>query len=372
MYLYIHIPFCSKRCDYCDFVAFENTNMQNEYVEALIKEINILKEEYPTTLKTVYIGGGTPSLLSLNNMDKIILAISKNFGMPLEEFTMELNPEDVSFEKFKSIKEMGINRLSMGVQSFNDDVLQTLGRIGSYSDSLNSYNILRKIGFKNISLDLIHGIPNQSMQDLEMSVSEMLRLKPEHVSIYSLIVSKGTKLYSKIRRGTMSPLDDDIIADQFDFIIDEFAKNGYNRYEISNFALENFESIHNSSYWNMSDTLGVGIASVYKIGSNRYENTSSFRRYLEYIKKSRLPYDRKISLSEVDKFNEKIMMGFRLKKGFKISDFNNMFNIDFLDFYSSTINKYMNLDMLKISEDYIHLTNAGMNVANSIICDFMK
>lgn len=371
MYLYVHIPFCSKRCDYCDFVAFENQNMQDEYVNTMLKEIKILSSEYPAKLKSLYLGGGTPSLLSIENLYKIINSIYKEFSVPSEEITMELNPEDVDFEKFSAIKTLGVNRLSMGVQSFSDEVLETLGRVGSYDDSLNSYRILREIGYENINLDLIYGVPNSSFSDVERSVDELISLKPEHISTYSLIVSRGTKLYSKVRKGELKLADDDRIADEFDLIVNKLKENGYDRYEISNFSLPKFQSIHNNAYWQTHNTLGLGIASVYKINSFRYENTYSYRKYIEYINKGKLAFDRKIKINITDAINEKIMLGFRLAIGISILEFKSEFGFDILSKYSKQIEKYRKLNMLKIENGRIFLTNAGMNVSNTIICDFL-
>lgn len=371
MYLYIHIPYCTKKCNYCDFVTFGDVSGKDEYVDLLVREIKLLSLVHPCKLKTLYLGGGTPSLLSEKNIFDIFHAVTKHFNLPSEEVTIELNPEDCSLEKLKFLKKIGFNRVSIGIQSFDDEVLRFIGREGSRELSMRACETIVEAGFDNFSMDLIYGIPNQSMKSLADSIECMLKYSPTHISTYSLMINKGTKLYSQWKNAEFTDLKEDEIADQFDYIVETLKKYDYNRYEISNFSKPSYEARHNSAYWDMKDTLGAGISAVYTSSAKRYENTYSYKNYKKMIFSGQLPIGNTYDLSPDDRLKERIMMGFRLARGIEIEEINRNYGIDFLQRYSKQIHKFEKLKLLKVNDGRVFLNNKGMNVSNSIICDFI-
>ena len=327
--IYIHIPFCSKKCEYCDFCTFIRMEKEyRKYTDYLIKEIRM----YPKIkYDTIYFGGGTPSLLPTEMINEILneLDWSEN-----AEITLELNPTDMTFEKLKKFRKIGINRLSIGIQSFQDHVLKFIGRQHSSKDAVNIYKMARKAGFLNITVDLMFGIPNQSIEDLQRDLNILQELKPENVSIYSLIWEEGTVFWSKLQKGILSEIDQDLEALMYEKIIDFFEKNGYCQYEISNFAriddkdveiyeMANFEDLkklqknagrHNLKYWQNQKFIGVGMSAASYFDNNRYSNIRTFEKYYNLIDEKNLPIDENTVeiVDEVESEKLKKMLGLRL------------------------------------------------------------
>lgn len=327
--IYIHIPFCDKKCEYCDFCTFVRMEKEyRKYTNYLIKEIRM----YPKIkYDTIYFGGGTPSLLPVEMISEILneLDWSEN-----AEITLELNPTDMTFEKLKKFREIGINRLSIGIQSFQDHVLKFIGRQHSSEDAINVYKMARKAGFCNITVDLMFGIPNQTIEDLQRDLDILKELKPENVSIYSLIWEEGTVFWSKLQKGILSEIDQDLEALMYEKIIDFFTKNGYCQYEISNFAridgkdikigkirkFEDFKKLqknagrHNLKYWRNQKFIGVGMSSASYFGDNRHSNERTFKKYYNLIDDARLPIDENTIeiVDEVESKKLKKMLGLRL------------------------------------------------------------
>ena len=255
--LYLHIPFCEKKCEYCDFCTFVNMSREYEkYTEALVKELKMYPEyEYDT----VYFGGGTPSLLPVELLSYIMENIKyRKDG----EITLELNPNDMSFEKLKELRKMGINRLSIGIQSFQDYVLKFIGRLHSGENAIKVFWDAREAGFDNISIDLMFGIPNQSLEDLKKDLETILLLSPENISIYSLIWEEGTVFWSKLQKGILSEMDQDLEAEMYEEIIDFLQRNGYIHYEISNFSKKGMGGVHNLKYWRNKEFIGAGLSAA--------------------------------------------------------------------------------------------------------------
>ena len=327
--IYIHIPFCSKKCEYCDFCTFIRMEKEyRKYTDYLIKEIRM----YPKIkYDTIYFGGGTPSLLPTEMINEILneLDWSEN-----AEITLELNPTDMTFEKLKKFRKIGINRLSIGIQSFQDHVLKFIGRQHSSKDAVNIYKMARKAGFLNITVDLMFGIPNQSIEDLQRDLNILQELKPENVSIYSLIWEEGTVFWSKLQKGILSEIDQDLEALMYEKIIDFFEKNGYCQYEISNFAridgkdveiyeMTNCEDLkklqknagrHNLKYWQNQKFVGVGMSAASYFDNNRYSNIRTFEKYYNLIDEKNLPIDKNTIeiVDEVESEKLKKMLGLRL------------------------------------------------------------
>ena len=324
--IYIHIPFCDKKCEYCDFCTFVKMEKEyRKYTDYLIKEIRM----YPKIkYDTIYFGGGTPSLLPVEMISEILdeLDWSEN-----AEITLELNPTDVTFEKLKKLNKIGINRLSIGIQSFQDHVLKFIGRQHSSEDAINVYKMAREAGFSNITVDLMFGIPNQGLEDLQRDLDTLRELKPENVSIYSLIWEEGTVFWSKLQKGILSEIDQDLEAEMYEEIIDFFEKNGYCQYEISNFAriddedkdVEIFEDLrklqknagrHNLKYWRNQKFIGVGMSAASYFGDNRHSNVRTFKKYYNLIDDGKLPIDENTVeiVDETESEKLKKMLGLRL------------------------------------------------------------
>ena len=330
--IYIHIPFCDKKCEYCDFCTFVRMEKEyRKYVDYLIREIRM----YPKfKYDTIYFGGGTPSLLPVGMIKEIMDELDWTGNA---EITLELNPTDMTLEKLKEIREIGINRLSIGIQSFQNHVLDFIGRQHSSDDAVNVYKMARKAGFNNITVDLMFGIPNQSIEDLQKDLNILKELKPENVSIYSLIWEEGTVFWSKLQKGILSEIDQDVEAQMYEMIIEFFNENGYCHYEISNFAridenlwknqisesIEDFEIIkkrqknggrHNLKYWRNKKFIGVGMSAAAYYGENRHSNVRTFNRYYKFLDNKELPIDEN-TIEIVDKIeSEKLirMLGLRL------------------------------------------------------------
>ena len=380
--IYIHIPFCDKKCEYCDFCTFVRMEKEyKKYTDYLIKEIRM----YPKIkYDTIYFGGGTPSLLPVAMISEILdeLDWSEN-----AEITLELNPTDVTFEKLKKLNKIGINRLSIGIQSFQDHVLKFIGRQHSSEDAINVYKMARKAGFSNITADLMFGIPNQSLEDLQRDLDILRELKPENVSIYSLIWEEGTVFWSKLQKGILSEIDQDLEAEMYEEIIDFFEKNGYCQYEISNFAriydkdvevykVKNFEDLkklqknagkHNLKYWRNKEFVGVGMSAAGYFDGERHSNVRTFRKYYASIDKDEFPVDEN-SIEIVDK-EEKIklerMLGLRLiQEGIEY-------------FEDERVEKLLKdglIEKVKFEKGIdtrIRLTKKGMLLANNVFIEFV-
>jgi len=305
--LYIHIPFCLKKCAYCDFHSFENKlDEQEKYVDYLIKELSL----YPKyEFDTIYFGGGTPSILESDLIFKILnkLKLKKN-----AEITLELNPATADYKKLKELKEIGINRLSIGVQSFNNKTLDLLGRRHNVEKAKEIYFLAREIGFNNISLDLMFAVPNQSLTDLEKDLNEIIKLNPEHISIYSLIWEEDTIFWELKEKGVLSPCDNDLEASMFELIISILENNSYIHYEISNFAKKNYESRHNKKYWENKEYLALGLGASFYYDTYRGKNVLSFEEYYNKINLGEKPILEKEKI--LDSLIYKNILGLRLLK----------------------------------------------------------
>jgi len=256
--LYVHIPFCVRKCHYCDFNSFESESETiDSYLDSLGKEIDTLANQH--TFTTIYIGGGTPTVLSVNQLRRLLHQLYSHALSPgVQEYTIEANPGTLTVDKVRLLKEYGIDRISLGVQSFRDEQLKFLGRIHSGIEAKNTFELLRNEGFKNINIDLIFGCPGQSLEDWEKDMQSAVTMNPEHISAYSLTYEEGTSLVERMENGMFRRLDEDIELEMYRSAMDFFQRNGYNHYEISNFARHGYECSHNQVYWNNNEYIGVG------------------------------------------------------------------------------------------------------------------
>ena len=354
--LYIHIPFCVRKCNYCDFLSFSSDkDMRKKYVDYLIKEIKL----YPKyTYNTVYFGGGTPSLLEYEDIKRILDEINISSDA---EVTIEINPKTVDFDFLKSIREIGINRLSIGIQTFNNNILKILGRLHDSNEAIKTCKNARNAGFNNISLDLMFSLPNQTLEEVNQDLNQLFSLKPEHFSIYSLIWEEGTPFFKQLEQGILKITDNDLEADMYEHIISKARQHGYEHYEISNFCLPNFEAKHNSKYWENKEYLGIGLGASGYIGNLRYKNQMQFSKYYDNIDNGILPILEKEFLNKKDIEEYSYMLGLRLlKKGIHPGD--------------EYISKCLELEkkgFLEKQDGAFILSKKGIMFANDVLTEFL-
>ena len=372
--IYIHIPFCKKKCKYCDFISFScYAEKENEYVDSLLKEIEnyeLIEKE----VSTIYIGGGTPSIIDSKNIIKILEKIRLKFNVKSDaEITIEINPGTITKEKLKDYKSAGINRLSIGLQSTNNDILNLIGRIHTYEEFEKNYNLAKEVGFTNINVDLMLALPNQSMDILIDSLLKVINLNPNHISLYSLILEEGTELEKMIESGEYKLCDEDLERKMYHKTKSILEKNGYVHYEISNFAKKGYESKHNLSCWNQEEYIGFGLAAHSYYNKKRFSNIESIEEYISNINKGE--YDKNIVVHESQdkpsEMREFMMIGLRKIDGVKISDFERKFRINPLFYFRFEISKLTDEDLIEVDLDFIKLTKKGLDLANLVFEEFV-
>ena len=369
--IYVHIPFCKRKCAYCDFISFSGkARLIEKYVEALKREINkckIGKEDY--MVKTIYFGGGTPSFIESKYIVEILEAIKEKFNISKNaEITIEINPGTVTEEKLKDYYEVGINRISFGLQSTNSQLLKLVGRIHSYSSFLEGYNLAKKTGFKNINVDLMIGLPVQTLKDVQKDLSRIIELNPEHVSVYSLIVEEGTRIEEKIKNKELYLPSEKLERKMYWEVKKKLEEAGYIHYEISNFAKAGYESKHNLSCWNQEEYLGFGLAAHSYFNNVRYSNTDDFEEYFDWPENSKIIHERQ---TDEDKQKEFMLLGLRKIEGVAISDFKNKFIENPIYLYRETLNKLVTQGLIEVDIDSIKLTNRGIDLANLVWEEFV-
>ena len=367
--LYIHIPFCKVKCVYCDFYSITKKEEQIPlFTECLLKEIDSYKDYTGKwTFDTIFFGGGTPSLLPAKYLEQILQKLHDTFNTSkVKEITLEANPGEASLEHLKDVRKLGVNRLSMGFQSFDDKILKVLGRLHKSKDCFKTFKNARKAGFDNINTDMIFNIPDLSVKNWKKDLNKLLELKPEHISAYSLTVEPSTKLFNLVKNGRLLMPLERIDIEQYLLTEDMLSKHGYNHYEISNYALKNKECKHNLHYWNLSPYLSFGPSAHSYNLSERWWNYRSLDKYIDKISQNILPVEGKEKLDYRDKYNELILNGLRLSKGVSIQNAKNHFNGKFNDYIQSIQNKW---DCLKVDEDTIKITKNGSLFVDEISSD---
>lgn len=373
--IYIHIPFCKRKCAYCDFVSFSNKqNLVKEYVETLKKEINkceLDREEY--LVETIYFGGGTPSYIESKHIIDILEVIKSKFKVLKDaEITIEVNPGTVTEEKLNDYYKSGINRLSIGLQSVDDKLLKTIGRIHSFSDFLETYRIAKEAGFTNINVDLMIGLPTQNLSDVKIAIEKTVKLSPNHISVYSLIIEEGTPIEEKINKKELFLPSEVLERKMYWTVKEELEKNGYIHYEISNFAKPGYESKHNLACWNQEEYIGVGLAAHSYINNTRYSNTEDIEKYIENIRCDKGNYKTIHEMqSREDKMKEYMLLALRKIEGVRISEFKKMFVDNPIYLYREELNKLVTQELIEIEDDNIKLTNKGIDLANLVWEEFV-
>ena len=403
--IYIHIPFCQHKCDYCDFVSFSNKQEFIEnYVEAVKKEINhyfkdkTLLETY--TVTTIYIGGGTPSYIDSKYIFEIMEILENNLKDNMVDFedmeiTIEVNPGTVNKEKLEQYRKAKINRLSIGLQSTNNDILNQIGRIHTFEQFVETYRMAKEVGFDNVNVDLMIGLPNQTIEDMKKSLKEVIQLNPTHISVYSLIVEEGTVMAHKIENHQLQEMDEELERNMYWYVKNTLELNGYIHYEISNFAKEGKKSKHNLNCWGQKEYIGIGLAAHSYLNYVRYTNTSKMEQYItrmnrlngQIVKdilelsndKEKTNIEENIEtvyeIEEVqdleDRKKEYMLLGLRKIEGVQISKFKEKYIDNPIFLYRKELEKLVEEKLVMIDGDYIRLTNKGLDLANLVWEEFV-
>ncbi|MGO3732967.1 MAG: radical SAM family heme chaperone HemW [Vagococcus sp.] len=371
---YIHIPFCEHICFYCDFnKVFIEGQPVDEYIDALIKEIRLTKKKYPSNqTETIYIGGGTPTSLSANQLDRLLEGIRKE--LPFndgDEFTVEANPGDLTLDKLNVLKNYGVNRLSMGVQSFDDRLLKKIGRKHSAQDVFDTMSIVEQADFQNVSIDLIFALPNQTMESFEDTLDKALALDLPHYSLYSLILENKTMFYNWARQGRLHLPGIDTEGDMFERAIERMTKAGKKQYEVSNFAEPGKESKHNIVYWNNDHYYGLGAGASGYLGDKRYKNHGPIQHYLEPLRHDDLPTIQIENLTKENQMEEEMFLGLRKIEGVSVSHFESKFNHSFQSVYGDIVAQLVHDGLVKQTNDRVALTEQGLILGNDVFEKFL-
>ena len=376
--IYIHIPFCKKKCSYCDFISFSNKDRKIEdYIKSLKKEID--KFDFSKyNVNTIYLGGGTPSYIKEKYIKEILdllkskLTTNKTLWKDIE-ITIEVNPGTVTKEKLETYKEVGVNRLSIGLQSTNNNLLKQIGRIHKYEDFLDTYNMTKEVGFDNINVDLMIALPNQRIEDIKESLEKIVDLNPNHISVYSLIVEEGTLIEKQIKEGKLKLPSDEEERRMYWYVKNFLELSGYNHYEISNFSKKGKESKHNLNCWNQEEYIGFGLASHSYIDGIRFCNTSNLQEYIDNINNNNFNKNKEIEEKQTKEDMEKeyMMLGFRKIEGIDISKFKEKFQDNPLYLYRKELDKLVNEGLIEVDLNNIRLTNKGLDLANLVFEEFI-
>lgn len=382
--LYIHIPFCKQKCSYCDFCSYANKeSFIKRYIQCVLKEIievgNNNKIDFENgkddlfLVKTIYIGGGTPSLIDSKYIVQIIEDIKLNFKIDEKaEITIEVNPGTVTLEKLEDYKRAGINRLSIGLQSTHEHLLKEIGRIHTYLDFLDTFRFAREAGFENINVDLMIGLPNQTLEEVKDSIEEIVSMEPEHISVYSLILEENTPLFKKVEEGLELP-NEDLERKMYWAVKQTLEQNNYIHYEISNFTKKGYESKHNLDCWNQKEYIGFGIAAHSYTNGIRYSNIENIEQYIKNYDEDKteenLVFHEKQDMEAMQK--EYMLLGLRKIDGVSIQKFKIKFVANPVFLYHSELEKLVNEELLEIDGDMIKLTNKGLDLANIVWEEFV-
>lgn len=366
--IYVHIPYCKQKCYYCDFISFPNKESTiKQYIETVKKEIDDCKFT-GFDIGTIYIGGGTPSVIDSQYIAEIIQKIKEKFIVSQNaEITIEVNPGTVTKEKLQDYRRAGINRLSIGMQSTDNQILKNIGRIHTYEQFLETYNLAREIGFKNINVDLMLALPEETKGSIAMQITEIINLKPEHISCYSLIVEDGTKMKEMVEKEEVVLPTDEEERKMYWKVKELLEENGYEHYEISNFSLPGYNSRHNTDCWNQKEYLGFGTAAHSYFNKVRFSNKNTIEEYMQNYKEKQIEEEQ----TKEEQAKEYMMLGLRKIQGISISDFERKFQINPLFYFRFEISKLVDEELIEIDLDNIKLTTKGLDLANQVWQQFI-
>ena len=369
MEIYIHIPFCIRKCDYCDFLSGPSgPKEQADYVQALLREIQAVEEGEGRSVSSIFIGGGTPSVLDERLLGDILREIRNRFKMEEDaEITIEVNPGTANIGKLQAYREMGINRLSIGLQSPEDRELKILGRIHNYGQFLETYQEARTVGFDNINIDLMSAIPDQTYEGWVKNLRTVAELEPEHISAYSLIVEEGTPFAAR----KLNLPDEDTEYNMYEATAQILKEYGFEQYEISNYARKGRECRHNVGYWTRQDYLGFGLGASSLYGKERFANTADMKKYMENSRNPEKIREKEPSLTREDERAEFMFLGLRMTKGILKADFQRCFGCTIESVYGEVLEKYESMELLLEKDGRIFLSREGIHVSNSIMAEFL-
>lgn len=373
--LYIHIPFCIKKCKYCDFNSFKlNIDEKKKYISALEQEMKLYKDEVKDKeIDSIFIGGGTPTVLNGDEIKTLFKKINENFKIKEDaEITMECNPGTIDEKKLLAMKESGVNRLSIGLQAVQNHHLKYIGRIHTYEEFEKNYIEAKNIGFNNINIDLMYALPNQTVEDWKETLEKIVKLNPEHISAYSLILEENTELFDMFNRKEFRLLDEDTDIEMYEYTINYLKLHGYNQYEISNYAKTGYECNHNILYWKCENYIGIGTSSAGYLNNIRYNNICEIDKYEEAVLNNKKPIEFEEFTSEKDEIEEKIFLGLRMNEGIKFIDFEEKYNLNFEDKYKEQIEKLTKMNLIEVDNQGMRLTQKGREISNSVFVEFMS
>lgn len=361
---YVHIPFCTQICYYCDFSkVFIKNQPVDEYLQALIREF----ESYDIKkLRTLYIGGGTPTSITAEQLEYLLTNLTKHLDLSvLEEFTIEANPGDLTEDKIEVLKHSAVNRVSLGVQTFNDKHLKQIGRSHNEAQIYSTISNLKEAGFHNISIDLIYALPGQTMEDVKENVAKAIALDIPHLSLYSLILEHHTVFMNKMRRGKLQLPKEDLEAEMFEYIISELEANGFEHYEISNFTKPGFESRHNLMYWDNAEYFGVGAGASGYLNGVRYRNRGPIQHYLKAVAQgnARLSEEK---LTKDEMMEEELFLGLRKKTGVSIARFEEKFGLSFEERYGQIVRELCQQGLLVLDDKLVRMTKKGLFLGDTV------
>lgn len=375
--LYLHVPFCSSKCSYCAFYSVTNNQLKQDYIEAVCKELYLRKHffqdihlknnQFDPVVNTVYFGGGTPSCLDESDFEKIFNAIYDCFGSSFEEVTIECNPDDITLSYAKTLKKYA-NRISLGIQTFNNDQLKLINRRHNAEEAIKAVNIIKEVGISNISIDLIFGFPKETLADWLFDINQAIKLDVQHVSAYSLMFEEGTKLYHLLQKEEIEQISEDLSVEMYDVLIDKLSEAGLVQYEISNFAKPGFESRHNSSYWNEMPYLGVGpSAHSYNLFTRSW-NVSNVSQYVKSISKGILPLEEE-QIDAITRYNDLITTALRTKEGIHL----NTLQEDYAQYLLEQSSEFIKEGtMIKTNDNRLALTRKGYYISDAIMAELIQ
>ncbi|MFY7920556.1 MAG: radical SAM family heme chaperone HemW [Chryseotalea sp.] len=368
--IYIHIPFCKQACHYCDFHFSTQTDYRQNLFNQLLQELHLQKEYLGNQpIDSIYLGGGTPSLLHHLEINLLLETIAKIFTLSENaEITLEANPDDLSFQYLKNIKLAGINRLSIGIQTFDADFLKKLNRAHSSETAIQILPLAREAGFTNISIDLMYALPNQSLEQWQQDLSKAIQLKPEHISAYTLTIEPKTVFGVQKAKGKLATPDEDTAASYFENLQEELFKNGYIQYEVSNFCLPHHYSRHNSSYWLQKHYLGIGPSAHSYNGDSRQYNIANNHLYMKAIADGHVPATLE-PLTNKEKINDLLLTGLRTIWGVSLLELKENLNYDIIKIHENKLTTLIEKQLAYINNEHLYLTRRGLLVADKIASD---
>lgn len=371
--LYVHIPFCPKKCNYCDFLSFARPEQMARYVAALTAELQLAARRYPVKAKTIFIGGGTPTCLPDALLEQVLQAVQQYFVTPaLQEYTVEANPGTVSAANLQLLRQYGVNRLSLGVQSDDQEQLQLLGRIHTFAQAKEAVQLARQAGFANINLDFMYGLPGQTLEQWRHTLTQALALEPQHLSLYQLKIEEGTLLDTWLTQGKISQFDDDTALQMYRLAQTMLAERGYQQYEISNYARPGLASRHNQVYWRTENYLGVGLGACSWVRPLRWNNTFDLDAYAAQLAQGQLPQQEPEELTTLEQMEETAFMALRMNSGLSKSGFAQRFGKDLEAVFAPALQRCVQRGWLEETADAYRLTEEGRVLGNLVFVEFIS